>query len=218
MILDAGTNYEVKPCGLAARDSLRTGAGLPLSHQDIGSWPFIKNPWHFALPFNADQTVFTKRFMGDPALMKLKTPASTYGFVGYDLRKVSIHDPAVVLTADGVQIGVVLTCVTDMGIDRVENRIYSVGSLDKPDDFKPRGLCCGFHPPTVYFPLVVSGAIMIEPTETESKEDIDLFIESMKVIAREAEDNPDLLTGAPRICKVRRLDETGAARNPCLSG
>ena len=144
MILDAGTDYEVKPCGLAARDSLRTGAGLPLSHQDIGSWPFIKNPWHFALPFNADQTVFTKHFIGDKALLKLNTPASTYGFVGYDLRKVSIHDPAVVLTADGVQIGVVLTCVTDMAIDRVENRIYSIGSLDKPDDFKPRGLCCGF--------------------------------------------------------------------------
>jgi len=144
MILDAGAQFGIKPCGLAARDSLRTGAGLPLSHQDIGSWPFIKNPWHFALPFNADQTEFTKRFIGDNALLKLNTPVSTYGFVGHDLRKVSIHDPAVVLTDDGVQIGVVLTCVTDMGIDRVGNRIYSIGSPGKPDDFKPRGLCCGF--------------------------------------------------------------------------
>jgi glycine dehydrogenase subunit 2 len=85
-------------------------------------------------------------------------------------------------------------------------------------DIVKRLMDYGFHPPTVYFPLVVSGAIMIEPTETESKEDIDLFIESMKAIAREAEDNPDLLTEAPHICKVRRLDETGAARNPCLCG
>jgi glycine dehydrogenase subunit 2 len=76
----------------------------------------------------------------------------------------------------------------------------------------------GFHPPTIYFPLVVAGAIMIEPTETESKEDIDLFIESMKAIAAEAEENPELLHEAPRTCRRRRLDETAAARKPCLRG
>ncbi len=142
--MDVGTEFDVKPCGLAARDSLRTGAGLPLSHQDIGPWPFIKNPWQFALPFNRNQTAFTKRFIGDKALLKFNTPVRTYGFVGYDLRKVSTHDPAVVLTAEGAQIGVVLTCATDMGIARYGNRIYSIGSLDKPEDFKPAGLCCGF--------------------------------------------------------------------------
>lgn len=144
MILDAGTQFDLKPCGLAARDSLRTGAVLPLSHQDIGPWPFINNPWQFALPFNRNQTAFTKRFIGDKALLKLKNTARTYGFVGYDLRKVSIHDPAEVFTADGAQIGVVLTCATDMGIARYGDRIYSIGSPDKPDDFKPAGLCCGF--------------------------------------------------------------------------
>jgi len=76
----------------------------------------------------------------------------------------------------------------------------------------------GFHPPTVYFPLVVTGAIMIEPTETESKEDIDRFIDAMKRIAREARDNPELLHEAPHKSKVRRLDETTAARKPCLAG
>jgi glycine dehydrogenase subunit 2 len=85
-------------------------------------------------------------------------------------------------------------------------------------DMVKRLMDYGFHPPTVYFPLVVSGAIMIEPTETESKESIDLFIEAFKAIAEEAEKNPDLLWNAPSRCKVKRMDETGAARSPCLCG
>jgi glycine dehydrogenase subunit 2 len=76
----------------------------------------------------------------------------------------------------------------------------------------------GFHPPTVYFPLVVSGAIMIEPTETESKHDLDLFIEAMKSIAEEAKHDPGLLRMAPSKCKVKRLDEVAAARKPRLAG
>jgi len=76
----------------------------------------------------------------------------------------------------------------------------------------------GFHPPTIYFPLVVHGAIMIEPTETESKEDIDAFIAALKAVAQEARDNPDLLRQAPHNCKVKKLDETRAARHPCLQG
>jgi len=75
----------------------------------------------------------------------------------------------------------------------------------------------GFHPPTIYFPLVVHGAIMIEPTETESKEDIDLFIEAFKQVIKEAGENPELLLNAPSRPKVTRLDETAAARNPRLT-
>jgi glycine dehydrogenase subunit 2 len=85
-------------------------------------------------------------------------------------------------------------------------------------DMVKRLMDYGFHPPTIYFPLVVPGAMMIEPTETESKEDIDLFIDSLKAIAKEAEENPDLLHDAPRNCRRRRLDETTAARKPCLTG
>jgi len=59
---------------------------------------------------------------------------------------------------------------------------------------------------------------MIEPTETESKENLDLFIESMKAIAAEARENPEVLHQAPTRCKRRRLDETAAARKPCLAG
>jgi glycine dehydrogenase subunit 2 len=76
----------------------------------------------------------------------------------------------------------------------------------------------GFHPPTIYFPLVVNGAIMIEPTETESKENIDEFIEAVKSIVNEAKEAPELVREAPKKCKVKRMDETAAARRPCLSG
>jgi len=76
----------------------------------------------------------------------------------------------------------------------------------------------GYHPPTIYFPLVVHGAIMIEPTETECKEDIDQFIDTVKLVVQEAKENPELLHQAPVIAKMRRLDETQAARNPCLCG
>jgi len=85
-------------------------------------------------------------------------------------------------------------------------------------DMAKRLMDYGFHPPTVYFPLVVQGAIMVEPAETESKEGIDQFIEAFKAIVKEAEEDPDLLHDAPKSCKVKRLDETTAARKPCLAG
>jgi len=83
-------------------------------------------------------------------------------------------------------------------------------------DIAKRLIDYGFHPPTIYFPLVVKGALMIEPTETESKESVDRFIETMIEIAKEAEENPDLVRQAPQKVKVRRLDEVLAARKPKL--
>ena len=74
----------------------------------------------------------------------------------------------------------------------------------------------GFHPPTVSFPLIVPGAIMIEPTETESKEELDAFIHAMLAIAREADEEPDLVKNAPHSTRVSRIDEVAAARNPIL--
>jgi glycine dehydrogenase subunit 2 len=91
---------------------------------------------------------------------------------------------------------------------------YKVSTLD----IAKRLIDYGFHPPTIYFPLVVHGAIMIEPTESESKETLDRFIEAMRQIAQEAKENPELLIAAPHSAKVRRLDETAAARKPCLAG
>ena len=74
----------------------------------------------------------------------------------------------------------------------------------------------GFPPPTVYCPRVAQGAIMIEPTETETLETLDRFIEAMKRISDEARDNPEVLKNAPANTKVGRVDETKAAREPVL--
>jgi glycine dehydrogenase subunit 2 len=83
-------------------------------------------------------------------------------------------------------------------------------------DIAKRLLDYGLHPPTVYFPLIVDEALMIEPTETESKQTLDAFIEAMKEIARDAEENPEILHTAPHNTPVKRLDDVRAARNPDL--
>jgi len=83
-------------------------------------------------------------------------------------------------------------------------------------DIAKRLIDHGFHPPTIYFPLIVKAALMIEPTETESKETLDQFIAAMKRIAQEAEENPEVLRQAPHNPKVTRMNETKAAREPKL--
>ena len=83
-------------------------------------------------------------------------------------------------------------------------------------DMAKRILDYGFHAPTIYFPLIVEEAIMIEPTETESKRTLDEFIEAMRAIDREAAEQPDLVREAPHATPVRRLDEVRAARQPDL--
>ena len=83
-------------------------------------------------------------------------------------------------------------------------------------DMAKRLLDFGYHPPTIYFPLNVEEAMMIEPTETESKETLDEFIEAMIQIAKEVEDNPEVVQEAPHTTVIGRLDETKAARKPVL--
>ena len=83
-------------------------------------------------------------------------------------------------------------------------------------DIAKRLIDYGVHPPTMSFPLIVQGALMTEPTETESKRDLDLFIDAMKQIAKEAKEDPEVLKSAPHTSYVRRLDETTAARDPVL--
>src|SRR5688572_14183414 len=95
--------------------------------------------------------------------------------------------------------------------DRLQTRHgVSVGDIGK------RLIDYGFHPPTVSFPLVVPGALMIEPTETESRQELDAFIEAMRAIAREAESNPELVRTAPHNTRISRVDEAAAARKPVL--
>ena len=95
--------------------------------------------------------------------------------------------------------------------DRVQQK-NGVSTLD----IAKRLLDYGYHPPTIYFPLVVSGALMIEPTETETMETLDGFIEAMVAIAQEAKNDPELVKSAPHTTPVKRLDEARAARKPVL--
>ena len=83
-------------------------------------------------------------------------------------------------------------------------------------DIAKRLIDYGFHPPTVYFPLVVEGAMLIEPTESVGRADLDAFIEAMKDIDREARENPQLVLDAPHSTRIGRLDEATAARKPIL--
>lgn len=86
----------------------------------------------------------------------------------------------------------------------------------KTGDIAKRLIDYGFHPYTTSFPLIVPGALMIEPTESESREELDLFVDAMRQIAREAEENPQIITTAPHSTRISRLDETAAARKPVL--
>jgi glycine dehydrogenase subunit 2 len=83
-------------------------------------------------------------------------------------------------------------------------------------DMAKRLLDYGFHAPTIYFPLIVEEAIMIEPTETESKRTMDEFADAMLAIAREAQDRSEVVKTAPHTTPVHRLDEVRAARHPDL--
>ena len=83
-------------------------------------------------------------------------------------------------------------------------------------DIAKRLIDYGFHPYTVSFPLIVPGALMIEPTESESKQELDLLIDALQCIAREAEQEPELVLNAPHTTRVSRMDEVQAARKPIL--
>ncbi len=98
----------------------------------------------------------------------------------------------------------------------VFNDAYQNQTGVKTLDIAKRVIDYGFHPPTIYFPLIVHGAIMIEPTETESKDEIDRFISAMKSIAEESKTDPGLVIDAPHTTPVKRVDEVKAARDPRL--
>ncbi|HEV2880993.1 MAG TPA: aminomethyl-transferring glycine dehydrogenase subunit GcvPB [Pyrinomonadaceae bacterium] len=83
-------------------------------------------------------------------------------------------------------------------------------------DIAKRLIDYGFHPMTIYFPLIVQGAMLIEPTESVGRQEIQQFIEAMRAIAREAEETPELVTNAPHTTRIGRLDEAAAARKPVL--
>jgi len=111
----------------------------------------------------------------------------------------------------------------DLPFDRLcmHEFVVSARSLKKQHgctalDVAKRLMDYGFHPPTIYFPLVVPEALMVEPTETETKETLDAFCDAMLAIAREATEEPELLKEAPHRRPVKRLDEVRAAKNPVV--
>jgi glycine dehydrogenase subunit 2 len=83
-------------------------------------------------------------------------------------------------------------------------------------DIAKRLIDYGFHPMTIYFPLIVQGAMLIEPTESVGRQELDQFIEAMRSIAKEAVENPELVLNAPHHTRIGRLDEAAAARKPVL--
>jgi glycine dehydrogenase subunit 2 len=104
------------------------------------------------------------------------------------------------------------TCMHEVVLSGSRQKTHGVKTLD----IAKRLIDYGFHPPTIYFPLIVDEAMMVEPTETEGIEALDAFCEAMLEIAREAEEDPDLVRGAPYTAPLKRLDEATAARKPVL--
>ncbi len=143
-ILKAGAELGITACGLGARDSLRTGACLPLSHQDIGPWKFVHHPWEFALPYTPDKKGFTKEFLGATALLSAQEAPYVYPFVGENLRKVNAGENTQVLDESHQNIGRILSCATDMGISWHKQKIVSINTPDLPQGLKIKGISCGF--------------------------------------------------------------------------
>jgi len=109
----------------------------------------------------------------------------------------------------------------NLPIDRICKHEFVINDKDMPNgvttnDIAKRILDFGFHAPTVYFPLLIPGAIMIEPTETENRETLEAFAAAMIAIKREAESDPETVKSAPHSTPVRKVDAVLAARKPVL--
>ncbi|WP_297881038.1 hypothetical protein, partial [uncultured Campylobacter sp.] len=107
----------------------------------IGPWPFVHTPWDFALPRDKEGKL-TKSFIGSD-IYKNPPESYTFAYCGFDPRKVDAHHGARVLL-DGKDIGVVTTCCVEVACSRVNGKIVSTSSPDKPADFKPKGLVAGY--------------------------------------------------------------------------
>ena len=98
----------------------------------------------------------------------------------------------------------------------LDTRGFKGSASIEVEDIAKRLIDYGFHPMTIYFPLVVEGAMLIEPTESVGRADLDAFIEAMRDIDRESQEDPQLVIDAPHSTRIGRLDEAAAARKPVL--
>jgi glycine dehydrogenase subunit 2 len=177
----------------------------------------VKNADQFKLDFNYPQSIGrVKAFLGNYGMMlRALAYIQTHGNDG--LREAT---EAAVLNARYIAAG--LTSDYEKPFDSPP--MHEVVFTDKRQtrkgvhtlDIAKRLIDYGFHPMTIYFPLIVQGAMLIEPTESVGRQELDQFIEAMRSIAHEAQENPDLVINAPHDTRIGRLDEAAAARKPVL--
>jgi glycine dehydrogenase subunit 2 len=177
----------------------------------------VRDGDRFALEYDRPKSIGKVRAFTGPFGVFVRSYAFIRSY-GPGLREMS---EAAVLNANYVLAG--LKGVYDLPYERLcmhefvlsarsLKRDYGVSALD----VAKRLMDYGFHPPTIYFPLVVPEALMVEPTESEARETLDAFVEAMRAIAREAAESPELLHEAPHDRPVRRLDEVRAAKQPVV--
>lgn len=172
----------------------------------------------FALDFDRPQSVGQVRsFFGNVGMM-----VRAYAYIR-ELGPIGLRNVSEMAVLNSAYLTARLRDLLPLGVETqsLHESVFSDRALEqrtgiKTLDLAKRLIDYGFHPPTVYFPLVVRGALMIEPTETESRATIDRFVDAVRSILSEAESEPDLVRGAPHLPRVRRLDEARAARKPRL--
>ena len=171
----------------------------------------------FAVDFGEDSIGSVSGFLGNFGVM---VRAYTY-ILSLGRENVKNVGPMATLNAnyikeqlkDCYELPIEGVCKHEFVFDGLKDKSTGVTTLD----VAKRLLDYGYHAPTIYFPLLFHQAIMIEPTETESKETLDDFIAIMRKVAEEAISDPEMVKSAPHTTPVRRLDETTAARKPILT-
>src|SRR6185312_7815566 len=171
----------------------------------------------FRLDFERPKTIGKVRGFGGPYGVFVRSYAyiRSYGPALKEMSEVAVLNANYLLARlkDAYELPFERLCMHEFVLSaRTLKREYGASALD----VAKRLMDYGFHPPTVYFPLVVPEALMIEPTETEAKETLAAFCDALVEIAREAADEPELLKEAPHNRPVRRLDEVRAVKQPVV--
>lgn len=173
--------------------------------------------YSYAIEFNYPQSIGrVKAFFGNYGMMlRALAYVQTHGFDG--LREAT---EAAVLNARYIAQGLISDYDKPFDAPPMHEVVFTDKRQSRKGvhtlDIAKRLIDYGFHPMTIYFPLIVQGAMLIEPTESVGHQELDQFIEAMKSIAREAVEDPELVLNAPHSTRIGRLDEAAAARKPIL--
>jgi glycine dehydrogenase subunit 2 len=177
----------------------------------------VKDGDAFRLEYDRPKTIGKVRAFSGPFGVFVRSYAfmRSYGPALKEMSEVAVLNANYMLARlkDGYDLNFDRLCMHEFVLSaRTLKREYGITATD----VAKRLMDYGFHPPTVYFPLVVPEALMIEPTESEAKETLDEFCDAMLAIAREAAEEPDTVRNAPHSRPVKRLDEVRAAKNPVV--